>query len=84
MECVLNNSFVELSAVDASDVNGGGWGEFAQALGGGVCVAISPAVGVATAIGTAPVIGPASIAAGVAATGSVAAVGFNLLDSACN
>ena len=51
MECVLNNSFVELSAVDSSDVNGGGWYEFGMAFGGTMCIAAAPII---LATGNAP------------------------------
>ena len=67
MENVMTNGFVELSAMDMCDVNGGGWGEAIGVFVGTVAIAWSPVVGcfcppagVGMALGGAGIIGKAT------------------------
>lgn len=81
----MTNGFVELSAMDMCDINGGG--KILKALAataGCVCIGWAPVVGVAAGIGGSvvgtPVVG---VCTGIAAGAGMVSAGAALLDYAC-
>lgn len=81
----MTNGFVELSAFEMDEINGGGAILKALAATAGcICIAWAPVVGVAAGIGGSvvgtPVVG---VCTGIAAGAGMASAGCALLDYAC-